>query len=104
MPTPAAVADVNASPRHVVGRDVTHSDAMRHIDLDWGSLLFDPPGTIDEAIFYQAFFGIIVGLGAGREIDLIDGMPLIIVKQRTAHRIRVAHECDAVGAGLSQMA
>ncbi len=60
-------------------------------------------GAIDEAILYSAFFRIIVRLGAVGEIELVDGMPIVIAKQRTADRVRVTHKCDAVGAGLSQM-
>src|ERR1700724_158997 len=103
MPAPASVANVDARPWYIVGRDVSHRDAMRHIDLDGRSLLFYPAGAIDEAILYNAFFRIIVRLGAGREIELLDGMPIVIAKQRTADRVRVTHKCDAVGAGLSQM-
>src|ERR1700694_3634225 len=103
MPAPAAGANVDARPWYIVGRDVPHRDAMRQIDLDGRSLLFYPAGAIDEAILYSAFFGIIVRLRAGCEIELIDRMPIVIAKQRTADRVRVAHECDAVGAGLSQM-
>src|SRR5713226_2220551 len=103
MPAPAAVANVDARPRYIVGRDVPHRDAMGHIDLDGRSLLFYPASAIDEAILYSAFFGIIVRLRAGREIEFIDGMPIVIAKQRTADRVRVPHKCDAVGAGLSQM-
>ena len=80
-----------------------HRDAMRHRDLDGRSLLFYPAGAIDQAILYGAFFRIIVRLGAGREIELIEGMPIVVAKQRTADRVRVTHKCDAVGAGLSQM-
>src|ERR1700674_5774732 len=103
MSAPAAVANVDARPWYVVGRDVPHRDAMRHVDLDGRSLLFYPAGAIDEAILYSAVFGIIVRLGTGREIELIDGMSIVITKQRTADRVRVTHKCDAVGAGLSQM-
>src|SRR5882672_3390488 len=101
MPAPAAVANVDARPGYIVGRDVSHRDAMRHIDMDGRSLLFYAAGAIDEAILYRAFFRIIVRLGAGREIEFIDGMPIVIAKQRTADRVCVTHKCDAVGAGLS---
>src|SRR6266851_1739517 len=103
MPAPAAVANVDARPWYIVGRDVSHRDAIRQIDVDGRSLLFYPAGAIDEAILYSGFFRIIVRLGAGREIELVDGMPIVIAKQRTADRVRVTHKCDAVGAGLSQM-
>ena len=69
VPAPAAVADVDARPWHIVGRDVPHRDAMGHIDLDGSSLLFHPAGAIDQAILYRAVFGIVVRLGAGREIE-----------------------------------
>src|ERR1700688_3436861 len=104
MPAPAAVANVYACSGYIVCRDVSHGDAMRHIDLDGRSLLFYPAGAIDQAILYSAFFRIIVRLGAGREIELIDGVPIVITKQRTADGVRVTHKCDAVGTGLSQMA
>src|SRR5579859_291912 len=103
MPAPAAVANVDARPWYIVGRDVSHRDAMCQIDMDRRSLFFYPSSAIDEAILYRAFFRIIVRLGAGREIEFIDAMPIVIAEQRTAGRVLVAHECDAVGAGLSQM-
>src|SRR3954462_39994 len=100
MPTPAAVANVDASPWHIVGRDVPHRDAMGHCDLDGSSLLFHSASPVDQAILYTAFFRIIVRLGAWCEIELIDGMPIVVAKQRTADRFRVSHKCDTVGAGL----
>src|SRR6478736_4571878 len=103
MAAPAAVANVDARPWYIVGRDVPHRDAMGHCDLDGSSLLFYPASAIDEAILYRAFFRIIIRLGPGREIELIEGMPIVIAKQRTADRVRVTHKCDAVGAGLCQM-
>src|ERR1700730_2726563 len=103
MPAPAAVANVDARPWYIVGRDVPHRDAMGHCDLDGSSLLFYPAGAVDQAILYSAFFRIIVRLGAARKIELIDGMPIVVAKQRAADRLRVTHKCDAVGAGLSQM-
>src|SRR5713101_396779 len=103
MPAPAAVANVDARPWYIVGRDVPHRDAMGHCDLGGRSLLFYPASAIDEAILYSAFFGIIVRLGAGREIELVEGMPIVVAEQRTADRVCVTQKCDAVGAGLSQM-
>src|ERR1700676_4163256 len=103
MPAPAAIANVDARPWYIVGRDVSHRDAMRHVDLDGRSLLFYPAGAVNEAILYSAFFRIIVRLGATREIELIDGTPIVVAKQRIGDRVRVTYKCDAVGAGLSQM-
>src|SRR6266849_2872868 len=101
MPAPAAVANVDARPWHIVGRDVPHRDATGHCDLDGSGLLFYPAGAVDQAILYGAFFRIIVRLGAGCEIELIDGTPIVVAKQRTADRVRVTHKCDAVGAAFS---
>ena len=57
MSAPAAVANVDARPWYIVGRDVSHRDAMRQIDIDRRSLFFYPSGAIDEAILYVHSFG-----------------------------------------------
>ena len=51
---PAAVADVDAGPRHVVDRAVADGDALRQVDLHAGGLFLHAAREVDQAIVHQA--------------------------------------------------
>ena len=79
---------------------MTHGDGHGHGDLDGRRLFFKAAGAVDQAVVHKAIGGIVVGLGARRAVDLVQGLGLAVFEQRAADGIGAADKCDAVGPGI----
>ena len=51
---PAAVAEIDARPRHVVDRAVPDGDSLGHVQRDARRLLLHLADVVDQAVFHQA--------------------------------------------------
>ena len=102
---PAAVADVDAGPRHVVERAVANGDALRQARFPPAAVCFSTrPVQIDQAVFHQAVGGVVGGLRAGRAVEGRQLLGVVVPIARDAGRVAIADKRHAVGAGLGDMA
>ncbi len=90
--------------RHVVNRAMADGDVPGQVYIHSGSLLFHPPGQVNQAVIDQAICRVVGRAWTRGAVKVLELVHLAVVEQRVACRLGVSDKTDPARPGFGNVA
>src|SRR5882762_5178665 len=83
---------------------MANGDILGQVDIHSRSLLFHPPGQVNQAIFDQAIRRVVLRAWTRGAVEVFELINLAVVEQRVACRLRVSDKADTTRPSFGNLA